>query len=123
MRKPFLAAMLAATLLIPALMTSGPASAASFKACSGSYDPQGHAGGGFYAKIKAKRITCTTAKKVTLAWIKDHADGSTDPTKKSKALGYSCKGKSVKLAPGDLEGGLSVLCTSGTKAVSFYGHP
>ena len=123
MRKPFLALAVAATLVAPAVVSTGPASAASFKPCAGSYDPQGNPGGGFYSKIKAKRITCPTAKKVTLAWIKKEAPGTTDPTAKVKVLGYTCKGKAVKLAPGDLEGGLSVLCTNGTKAVSFYGHP
>jgi hypothetical protein len=122
MRKPLLAAVLAAALLTPALVTAGPAGAASFTACGGSYGPDGTPGAGFYRKIKAKRITCTAAKKVVLKWIKSHADGTDNPTTKVKVLGYSCSGKATQSAS-DPDGGLSVLCVSGRKAVSFYGHP
>lgn len=122
MRKPILAAVLAAALLVPALTTAGPASAASFTACSGSYAPDGTPGGGFYGRIKAKRISCTTAKKVVRKWVAIHADGTTSLTKKVQVLGYSCSGRSVT-SPGDPDGGLSVLCVSGRRAVSFYGHP
>lgn len=122
MRTPFLAAVLAAAVLSPALLGAGPASAASFQACSGSYAPDGSPGGGFYSRIKAKRISCPAARKVTLTWIRRMASGSTNPTTRVRVLGYSCKGRSVS-QPGDPNGGLAVLCTNGRKAVSFYGHP
>lgn len=122
MPKLILAAVLAAALLVPALVTTGPAGAASFTACSGSYAPDGTPGGGFYGRIKAKRISCTTAKKVVRKWVTSHADGADNPTTKIKVLGYSCSGRAVTSA-GDPDGGLSVLCVSGRKAVSFYGHP
>ncbi|MCW3015677.1 MAG: hypothetical protein JWO02_2769 [Solirubrobacterales bacterium] len=122
MRNFLVVVALGAALVLPALVGAGPASAASFKACSGSYAPDGTPGGGFYSRIKAKRITCTTARTVTRAWVKAMASGSTNPTTKVKVQGYSCKRKAVS-SPGDPNGGLSVLCTNGTKAVSFYGHP
>jgi hypothetical protein len=67
MRNPVIVAALSAALLVPGLAGAGPASAATFKACAGSYAPDGTPGGGFYSRIKAKRITCTTAKQVTRA--------------------------------------------------------
>lgn len=122
MRKPLLAAAVAVAFLVPPLMTAGPAGAASFAKCSGSYAPDGSPGGGFYSRIKAKRISCAAAKKVTLTWIKLHASGAENPTRTVKVLGYTCKGRSVS-SPGDPNGGLSVLCVRSAKAVSFYGHP
>jgi len=122
MRTPIAVLALVAALLVPAFAGAGPASAATFKACSGSFAPDGTPGGGFYSRIKAKRITCTTARSVTRAWVKRMASGSTNPTTRVTVLGYSCRGRSVS-SPGDPNGGLSVLCTRDLKAVSFYGHP
>lgn len=85
MRTSFLAATRATALLVSAGMAAGPASAVSFKACSGSYAPDGTPGGGFYSRIMAKRITCAAAKKVTRAWITSHADGTATPRRRSRS--------------------------------------
>jgi hypothetical protein len=113
-----------AALLGPAVFTPGPAAAARFHACAGTFAPDGTAGGGFYGHIRAKRTGCATARSVTRAWVRYEAmtDGA-NPTGRVRIRGYSCRGRTVSLAPGDLEGGLSVLCTRGHRAVSFLGHP
>ena len=106
-----------ATAAFAAPSTTGAASA--FKPCSGSFGPQGQAGGGFYRKITAKRVTCTTARSVTKAWVVAHKDGSTNPTKKSIVKGYSCTGTVPT------ENSLRILCVrdGGQKAVRFVGSP
>lgn len=93
--------------------------AAVFKPCSGSFGPQGQAGGGFYRKITAKRVTCDTARSVTKAWVVAHKSGSTLPTKKSIVKGYSCTGTVPT------ENSLKILCVrdGGQKAVRFIGSP
>src|SRR5204863_10009401 len=109
-------AVLAAT---AAAAPSTTGAAAVFKPCSGSFGPQGQAGGGFYRKITAKRVTCPTARAVTKAWVLAHKSGSTLPTKKSIVLGYSCTGT----VPA--ENSLKILCVrdGGRKAVRFVGSP
>ncbi len=98
---------------------STTSAAGLFKPCSGSYGPQGQTGGGFYGKITAKRVTCTTARAVTKAWVVAHKSGSTLPTKKSVVLGYSCTGTVPS------ENSLRILCVrdGGRKAVRFVGSP
>jgi hypothetical protein len=105
-----------------ALTASASAPAASYKSCSGGFNPDGSAGS-FYIKIRAKGLGCPTAKAVTKAWVRYEAsrDGA-NPTAKVKVKGYSCSGRSIKSA-GDDEGALAVLCVKGTKAVRFTGHP
>lgn len=106
-----------ATTAVAVPSTTG--AAAAFKPCSGSFGPQGQAGGGFYRKITAKRVTCATARAVTKAWVVAHKSGSTLPTKKSIVQGYSCTGT----APA--ENALKILCVrdGGRKAVRFVGSP
>jgi hypothetical protein len=105
-----------ATVAVAAPSTTG---AASFKPCSGSFGPQGAAGGGFYRNITAKRATCGTARAVTKAWVVAHKSGSTNPTKKSVVLGYTCTGTAPK------ENFLKILCKrdGGKYAVRFEGSP
>jgi hypothetical protein len=107
-----------ASLLVAGIAGAAPASAASFKPCSGSFQPNGTPGGGFYGKIKAKGVTCPTARTVTRAWVKRMASGATLPTAKVTVLGYTCRGKSGNNS-------LDVLCSraGGTKAVKFHGQP
>jgi hypothetical protein len=106
-----------ATTAVAAPSTTGAASV--YKSCSGSYGPQGQAGGGFYRKIAAKRVTCTTARSVTKAWVVAHKSGATLPTKKSVVQGFSCTGT----VPA--ENSLKILCVrdGGRKAVRFVGSP
>jgi hypothetical protein len=112
--------------LAPIGLTVAPAGAATahFHDCAGSYGPDGTPGQGFYRRIRAKRTGCTTANRVTLAWVKYEAmhDGA-NPTGRVRIRGYHCRGHVVRDHPGDAEGGLGVLCTRGAKAVAFYGHP
>lgn len=115
-----LALVAAATLLTPALVPAAPASAASFSACSGGYNPDGSAGS-FYGQIRAKRITCPAARTVVRRWVRAHADGTGNPTATSRVLGYTCRGRAVTRGH-DTEG-LSVLCVDGRRAVAFFGHP
>jgi hypothetical protein len=58
------------------------------------------------------------------AWVIAHEDGSKSPVGRTTISGYACRGSSVS-APGDPNGGLSVLCRrdGGRRAVRFYGHP
>lgn len=119
--------LVAAGLVAPAaagLVVPGPAAAAGFHACAGSFSPDGTPGGGFYGRVRAKRIGCTTARAVTRAWVVHEAatDGA-NPTARVRIKGYSCRGRAVRTAPADREGGLSVLCTRGLRAVAFFGHP
>jgi len=104
------------------LAASAAAPAASYKSCSGGFNPDGSSGS-FYRKIRAKGISCPTAKGVTKAWVKYEAsrDGA-NPTAKVTVKGYKCSGKSVK-SSGDDEGALAVICAKGSKAVRFTGHP
>jgi len=92
------------------------AATAPFKRCSGSFDPQGKAGGGFYRDIRAERVTCTTARSVTKAWVVAHASGSTNPMKKSIVKGYSCTGTGANNV-------LRIICVrdNGRRAVRFVG--
>jgi hypothetical protein len=108
---------LLAAIAVAAPSTTGAASL--FKPCSGSFDPQGKPGGGFYRKITAKRVTCDTARSITKAWVVAHKTGSTNPTKKSIVKGYACTGKATS------NGVLKILCAipSGQKAVRFEGSP
>ena len=119
MRKLFLTFIVAAAL---PLVVCAAAPAASYKSCSGGFNPDGSKGS-FYMKIRAKGISCATAKSVTKAWVKYEAstDGA-NPTAKVKIKGYTCSGKAVKSAS-DPEGGLAVVCAKGAKAVRFTGHP
>lgn len=117
MRKPLLAAVAAAAVLVPA----GPATAASFHGCPGGFNPDGSAGE-FYGSITVKRTTCRAARNVTRSWVLRHADGSRNPTARMTVLGYSCRGRATSSA-GDPNGGLRVLCVDGRRAVAFTGHP
>lgn len=112
---------LLAALALAAPTTSGAATA--FKPCSGTFDPQGHAGGGFYRAIRAKGIGCSTARAVTQAWVVKHKSGSTNPTNKSIVKGYTCTGTFSTAV--DADGLLKILCVraGGTKAVRFQGSP
>ena len=116
-RTPLTALAILAATAFAAPSTTG--AAAVFKPCSGSFGPQGQAGGGFYRKITAKRVTCTTARSVTKAWVVAHKDGSTLPTKKIAVQGFSCTGT----VPA--ENSLRILCVrdGGKKAVRFLGSP
>ncbi len=107
-----------AALLVGGLAGAAPASAAVFKSCTGSFQPNGTPGGGFYGRIRAKGITCYTARKVTQARVRKMASGERQPTARVTVLTYSCKGT----ASG---GALDVLCSraGGTKAVKFHGQP
>jgi len=109
-------AVLAAT---AAAVPSTTGAAGLFKPCSGTFGPQGQAGGGFYRTISAKRVTCTTARSVTKAWVVAHKSGSTNPTRKSVVMGYSCTGT----VPAS--NALKILCVrdGGRKAVRFVGSP
>jgi hypothetical protein len=115
-----LAALACGLVFVPA----APAAGTAYKSCSGGYNNDGTPGT-FYRKIRAKRVTCSTARSVTKAWIVYEAktDGA-NPTATVKINGYSCKGSAVS-APGDPNGGLEVRCVrdGGRKAVRFYGHP
>jgi hypothetical protein len=97
--------------------TTGAASL--YKPCSGSFDPRGKPGGGFYRKITAKRVTCDTARSVTKAWVVAHRSGSTNPTKKSVVKGFGCTGTAPQ------ENVLKILCVrdGGQQAVRFQGSP
>jgi hypothetical protein len=96
---------------------AGAAQAASFKACSGSFQPDGTPGGGFYGKIRARGVSCVTARKVTQTWVRKMASGAQLPTARITVMGYRCKGA----AP--TENTLVVRCDSGAKAVIFRGQP
>ena len=98
------------------------AAGAAYKPCPGGFDPDGSKGD-FYAQIRAKGVSCSTAKSVTRAWIKHQnmTDGA-NPTGRVKIKGMRCTGKAIKKA-GDPNGGLAVTCVKGTTAVRFYGHP
>jgi hypothetical protein len=117
LRTPLTAFAVLAT--VTAVAAPSATSAAVFKPCSGSFDPQGNAGGGFYRGIRAKRVTCDTARSVTKAWVVAHKSGSTNPTKKSVVKGYSCTGT----VPAS--NALRILCVrdGGRKAVRFVGSP
>lgn len=119
MRKLFLIVLAAA--VVP-LALSAVAPAASYKSCSGGFNPDGSKGS-FYMKIRAKGLSCATAKSVTKAWVKYEAstDGA-NPTAKVTIKGYKCSGKALK-SSGDSEGALSVVCAKANKAVRFTGHP
>lgn len=98
---------------------AGAAQAASFKACSGSFQPDGTPGGGFYGRIKAKGVSCATARRVTQTWARKMAGGAQPPTARITVLGYRCKGAAAA------GGTLDVRCARdrGAKAVSFHGQP
>jgi hypothetical protein len=117
--------LLAAVVCVSAVcaLPAGAGAASGYKSCAGGYNPDGTPGS-FYRKIRAKRVGCTTARTVVKAWVRAHADGSSSVIARITVAGYSCKGAGVS-APGDPNGGLSVLCTrdGGRKAVRFYGHP
>ena len=117
LRTPLTAFAVLVTVAVAAPSTTG--AAAVFKPCAGSFDPQGKPGGGFYRDIKAKRVTCDTARSVTKAWVVAHKSGSTNPTKKSVVKGYSCTGT----VPAN--NSLRILCVrdGGRKAVRFVGSP
>jgi hypothetical protein len=119
MRKPLL--IVAAIAVLPLFAAHG-APAASYKSCSGGFNPDGSKGS-FYRKIRAKGTSCATARSVTKAWVKYEAmhDGA-NPTAKVTIKGYKCAGKSVK-SSGYSDGALSVLCTKGTAAIRFTGSP
>jgi len=97
--------------------------AVGYVRCSGSFSSQGDPGGGFYRDIRAKRLTCASARKITRAWVVKHADGSVNPTTKSIVSGYVCTGKAVNVP--DSSGLLRVLCArnGGRMAVRFVGSP
>jgi hypothetical protein len=117
LRTPLTTVAVLAAIAVAAPSTTGAASL--YKPCSGSFDPQGNPGGGFYRAITAKRVTCSTARSVTKAWVVAHKSGSTNPTSKSVVKGYTCTG-SVPAA-----NALKILCRrdGGRKAVRFVGSP
>jgi hypothetical protein len=121
--RPLIVALaLVATIAIAAPAVSGAAS--TYKSCSGSFGPQGQANGGFYRKIRAKAVPCSTARSVTKAWVVAHKSGSTDPTKKSVVKGYSCTG-AANAETMNSSGLLKIVCVreGGKKAVRFEGSP
>ena len=119
MKPRILLAALAVLATIAVAAPSAMGAKSLFKPCSGSFDPQGNPGGGFYRNITAKRTTCTTARYITRAWVVAHKSGSTNPTKKSIVKGYSCTGTAPK------KNVLQITCSiqNGFHAVRFEGSP
>jgi hypothetical protein len=89
-----------------------------YRACSGTFGPNGEPGGGFYRHIKAKRVACVRARRVVRGFLR--SDAVTGPI---RIRGYRCTQRSVKVAEDDPHGGGLVVCTRGGKAVRAYGHP
>src|SRR3954453_19912349 len=111
---------LATAAVAPVAPVAAPA--ASYKSCGGGFNPDGSKGS-FYRSIRAKGISCATAKAITRAWVRYEAmhDGA-NPTGKVRVKGYRCSGKASK-SSGDGGSALSVVCVRGAKAVRFLGHP
>lgn len=119
MRRPAVLAIVGVLLLVAA--AARPADAAGVAACRGGFDPDGSSGS-FYAQIRAKALSCPTARTVVRAWIRhqNKTDGA-NPTGRVTIRRMRCAGRVVRTR-GDPNGGLAVTCVRGASAVSFYGH-
>jgi hypothetical protein len=113
------------TIAALALGTGSAAAAPQYVSCSGGYNPDGTPGS-FYRMIKAKRVSCATARSVTKAWVvhESQTDGA-NPTGKVTIKGFACRGRATGGGGDDPDGGLAVTCkrSGGKKVVRFYGHP
>lgn len=109
-------------LAVAATVLAAPASGAAYRSCPGGFDPDGSKGD-FYGQIRAKGVTCATAKSVVRAWVKfqNMTDGA-NPTGRVTIKRMRCSGRAVE-RKGDPNGGLAVACVKGKTAVRFYGHP
>jgi hypothetical protein len=101
----------------------GTAATAPFHACAGHYGFDGDPDGRFFRRIMARRTGCTTANRVTLAWVRLNAmhDGA-DPTGRVRVRGYSCRGRVVPDPGTRGTSGLAVRCSRDAKAITFFGH-
>ena len=111
---------LALTALLVALPIGG-AGAASYKTCKLSLSASQSFGPTYVTKLKARGISCTTAKKIVKAFHScRYAHGGKDGTCTTRVKGYKC----TETRPSSLKGPLSydgdVTCKSGTKAVKHH---
>jgi len=113
-----------AVVVVTAAAGAGVATgAAGYASCSGGFNPDGTSGA-FYQRIRAKRVTCRTAKAVVKAWVvKQAASDGANPVGTTKVKGYTCRGRSYG-AGADADGGLAVTCKHGSRhVITFIGHP
>jgi len=116
--------LLALAVLVAATAGAGVATGATgYASCSGGFNPDGTSGA-FYTRIRAKRVSCRTARSVVKAWVvKQAASDGANPVGTTKVKGYTCRGRSYG-GSADADGGLAVTCKHGSRhVITFIGHP
>ena len=111
---------LAVSVLAAGAVAAVPA-AASAKACSGGFNPDGSKGS-FYQQLRVTGLSCSAGRTVMHKWVVKMAPGTGNPTRTVTVKGFTCSGRSTATSE-DPEGGLKVRCVKGAKVVRFYGHP
>ncbi|HEY8582716.1 MAG TPA: hypothetical protein VIL49_07205 [Capillimicrobium sp.] len=99
-----------------------PAAAAGWKHCHGGYNTDGSwfgRPGAFWRGIRARDISCHTARRTTKAWILARADHR----KPTLVNGFRCSGRFIPDQYGN--GTMRLRCTrgAGADAVRFFGRP
>jgi hypothetical protein len=117
-RVVLVASILAVSLTAPAAAYDPAVTPPGYRACSGTFGPDGERGGGFYREIKAKRVGCAEARRVVRGFLR--SDAVTGPI---RIRGFRCTQRSVRTDEDDPNGGALVVCTRGRRAVRAYGHP
>ena len=113
----------ALSILVVAGLAMVPAAAPAASSCSGSFDPQGNAGGGFYAHIVAGGVGCTTARKTVRGWVVKAS--KRQPVPRTLVVGsFTCTTPGIETTAVDTDGTVRVRCVaSGRRVVRFSGHP
>jgi hypothetical protein len=118
LRAVLLASAIALSAASPAVAFDPGVTPSGYKACSGTFGPNGEPGGGFYRDIKAKRTGCAEARRVVRGFLR--SDAVSGPI---RVRGFRCTQRTVKISENDPHGGGLVVCTRDGRAVRAYGHP
>src|SRR3954447_22006766 len=106
---PMLRPFLIATALSVVVLVSGSA-AASAASCSAPKYP----GSGYFTSLKVTKVSCSTGKKVAIAYYKCRLKHGVSGRCTSRVLGYSCKETRTSI-PTEIDA--RVTCKSGSKKV------
>ena len=114
----FLAMLCALSVLLMAALVGAQTGAAATRGCKAPEEPAG-LNGGYFTELRATNISCTSARKLVLAYYKcRRARGGVRGTCHNRTVnGLRCK----ETRPADLQSetqiNARVTCTSGTKRV------
>lgn len=112
LRLKFLAAALAAALLLAVAASSGPITQA--QAATPCKPPSRYPGSGYFTSLKVSRTSCATGRKLTLAYYRCRVKNGRAGTCNKRVLNYRCTEKRNRI-PTEINA--RVTCKRGSRTI------